>query len=368
MSGIERLYAPPEIGAPGQRRGRERRRDLRLAGLFVLAMAGVAVGALALLRPGLFGGTYLVTAYFADATGLAAGMPVLQSGYAIGLVDTVAPRFPGRDADAVHCPGPAADRPGAVEHPCFRARLRIAGDWPIPVDSRALVGSAGLLQGAAIKIEPGRAGERLADGGRLRDTGRETDLMAQLATLTDSLQALVSETIAPTLASIQQQVRAIEALIGAGDAPGGEDGEGDGEERLAGALASVQRLAAGIESVVDPAQLGRILAAIEEVSVNLREASAGLSSGTAELRVAVRRYGELAGDMRQVVERSEPDVSRSLDDAQYLLQELAATLPPILANIEEATRNLAALSHDLRANPAVILRGRETEDPSPWPR
>ena len=36
---LDRLYAPPEIGAPGKRRALDERRQIFLAGIFVLAMA-----------------------------------------------------------------------------------------------------------------------------------------------------------------------------------------------------------------------------------------------------------------------------------------------------------------------------------------
>jgi phospholipid/cholesterol/gamma-HCH transport system substrate-binding protein len=48
------------------------------------------------------------------------------------------------------------------------------------------------------------------------------------------------------------------------------------------------------------------------------------------------------------------------------MQELAATLTLILTNIEDATRDLSALARDLRNNPAVIIRGREQEEETPW--
>lgn len=38
----------------------------------------------------------------------------------------------------------------------------------------------------------------------------------------------------------------------------------------------------------------------------------------------------------------------------------------ILTNIEDATRNLSALCRDLRSNPAVILKGYEVEEETPW--
>ena len=145
MSRLERLYSPPEIGAPGKREARQRHRDLFYSGLFVLAMAAVAMAALALLMPGLFGGSYRLHAYFLDAAGLGDGIQVIQEGYAIGIVERVTPLFPGRDAEAARCPVPPADAaPRSLALPCFRAALRIQTGETVPA------GEAGASQRVAV--------------------------------------------------------------------------------------------------------------------------------------------------------------------------------------------------------------------------
>lgn len=362
MSGLARLYSPPEIGAPGKRSARARRRDLTLSGLFVLGMGALAVAAFAFLIPGLLGDAYRLTAYFADATGLYVSSQVTQDGYAIGIVERVTPVFPGRDPDAVHCPEPAdrEDRPRAPQLPCFRATLRIRDGWPIPGDSTVVLGSAGLLQGKAVKILPGAAPEVLADGDRIPSAGHEADLVAQLEDLTASLKDLVDKTIEPALASIRDQVQTIRDLLGTG----GE--EAANRDRLAGIFGNLKQLSADMEAAVDPGQIRAILAAVEEVTGNLATVSGTLTDRSADVRRTVRKYGELATEIRGLIAQSKPQVQGSLDDTQYLLQTLAASLVPILGNIEEATRNLSALSRDLRTNPGIVIRGRKVEDRTPW--
>ncbi len=92
MSRLERLYSPPEIGAPGKRQAQSRHRDLFFAGAFVLAMLAVLGVVLTLLSPGLFGG-YGLRAYFLDADGLDRGIDVIQEGFVIGVVQAVDPVF-----------------------------------------------------------------------------------------------------------------------------------------------------------------------------------------------------------------------------------------------------------------------------------
>lgn len=361
MSRLERLYSPPEIGAPGKRDGRARRRDLFYAGLFVLAMGAVAIGAFALVMPGLLGGAYRLTAYFLEAKGLDVGVQVIQEGYAIGIVERVSPVFPGRDPDSGQCPPPPEDAPPrSPALPCFRATLRIRQSWPVPADSLAQLGTAGLLQGDAVKIRPGRSGTLLADGARIAALGRESDLAVQIGRLADSLNRVVEETIAPALASIKAQIQTIETLLGSGA------DQGENRERLSGAFENLRKLSADLEQAVDPKKIAAILGSVEQMSGHLAQVSSKLGGSTLAVQSAVRQYGELAREIRSVVSANKPALRGTLDDTQVLLQEISASLTPILANIEDATRNLSALSRDLRQNPASILQSRKVEERTPW--
>jgi phospholipid/cholesterol/gamma-HCH transport system substrate-binding protein len=358
---LERLYAPPEIGAPGKHRARAQRRDLFLAGLFVLAMVVVAGGALALLLPGLFGRAYRTDAYFLDANGLELGIQVLQEGYVIGLVERVTPVFPGRDAESARCPAPPADAISRhASLPCFRARLRIKDAWPIPRDSVAQLGSAGLLKGDVIKIQPGRSPDLLADGATIAVQARELDLAAQAGHLTAMLKTLVEETIAPTLISLRDQIKTIETLLGT------SDDHSANRARLAGAFENLQTLSARLKEAIDPRAITAILDSVRAMSANLARMTNELKGSAPEIQRAVTNYNELAVDLRGLVRENRPVLQRSLDDTQLLLQELTAALTPILTNIEDATRDLSALSRELRTDPAMLIKNREVEEKTPW--
>ena len=361
MSRLERLYSPPEIGAPGKREARGRHRDLFTAGLFVLAMAAIAIAALTLVIPGLFGGTYRLHAYFLEATGLTEGIQVIQDGYVIGIVERVSPLFPGRDTEAALCPPPPPTVPArSPVLPCFRASLRIQRNWPVPADSLARLGAAGLLQGDAVKIRPGAATDLLPHGAEIAVQGREPDVLAKLSDLSDALAGVVKDTIAPALASIKAQVQTIETLLGTGGDQGGN------RERLAGAFESLQKLSAGLDAAIDPKQIAAILDSVAQMSSHLTEVSSKLGGSTDEVKGAVRQYGELAKEIRGLVSDNKPALQRSLDETQFLLQEISAALSPILTNLQDATRNLSAISRDLRKDPAVIIKGRKVEEQAPW--
>lgn len=359
MSRLERLYSPPEIGAPGKRRAAGRRRDLALAGLFVLAMAAVLVLVLTLLSPGIFRG-YDLRAYFLDADGLDRGIDVMQTGFVVGHVQSVDPVLAG-DADRGECPAAPADR--APQLPCFRATLRIRQDWPVPVGSEARLAPAGLLKGNVIRIMPGAQAESLAPQSTIATLPAEPDLPARVASTLEQAQATIDETIRPTLVQIQSRIQGLLAgMEGTGEAA---DGAGPGES-VNEIFLRLKQLSADIEDIVDPERISAILASVEQLTANLADVSGTLTERSGDVRAAVHSYTALAGDIRRVIAASEPELTASLEDTQLLLQELSAALTPILANVETASRNLAALTGDLRQDPKSLLFRSQEKEPPPW--
>lgn len=364
MSRLERLYSPPEIGAPGKRQAQGRRRDLLLAGVFVLSMAAVVVGVLTLLSPGLFGG-YGLRAYFLDADGLDRGIDVIQEGFVIGVVQSVDPVF-ADDDDRAQCPAFSGER--APDLPCFRATLRIQDDWPVPPKSNAQLAPGGLLQGNVIRIYPSVLAGSLQDDDPITTLDRQPDLPAQIASALEQAQLAIDQTIRPALVQIQQRIQGLlgGGTDGEGVADGGDADSTDMSQGLAEVFGNLKQLSDDIETIVDPEKISAILTAVQEMTENLAKVSATFNDRSADVSQAVQSYDALAGDIRRVVKENEPALAASLDDTRYLLQELAAALTPILANIETSSRNLAALSGDLRQDPKSLLFNSQPKEPSPW--
>lgn len=363
MTSLNRLYSPPELSAPGKREAQSRRRDLTLAGLFVLGMAVVVASAMLWLAPGLLGG-YQLRSYFLEADGLDTGMDVMLEGYTVGRVQSLEPVFLNA-GDRSRCPSPLDRRAPAL--PCFRATLNIRAEWPIPHGSVVQLAPAGLLQGNILRIIPGTAANTLEPGNALATVAREPDLATQIQTTLMQAQRTIDDTIRPTLASIQDRIQRLLSMFG-------DDREGDVTaglgadvgQGLSSVVTNLTLLSQDIEQSVDPDQIQAILGAVQTLSENLAAVSDTLPSRSADIREAVRQYGALADQISETVKGAQPSLQNSLSNAEYALQELAAALAPILANVETASRNLSALSRELREDPVSVLRNREQEDPSPW--
>ncbi len=358
---LERLYQPPEIGAPGIRRGRRQRRDLVLSGLFVLTMAAVLVAVMLLNRPALFGSREL-RAYFAEATGLGRGMDVVLAGEVVGNLGTVKTVLA---ADPEHQYCPSSEQPRSAELPCFRASLRIQRRWPVPIDSHAQLVPASFMGGYEIRIDPGVAAAMLSDRERIATLPRQPDLASQASDALARLQSAIDDSIRPALVQLQQRVRELVVAMGPGEAGEGGVAAAAGEG-LAEVFQNLRDLSVNLKQSVDADRVGSILASVDEASGNLASVSGVLRERSGAMGDAVERYTALGADLQGVVNEAGPAVTDSLDDVRYLLQELSAALAPILANLDTASRNLAALSGDLRQDPKSLLFESKPKERSPW--
>lgn len=368
MSDFERLYTPPAIGAPGRAAARARRRSLRRSGLFVLLMALLLTAVLLLLRFRNLDAIELRT-WLPATDGLTAGALVEQAGYTIGTVVSVTPTFP--DAD-----NSAACNPSATPHPhqpCFEIRLRIDRQWPIPTDSVAILASK-LLQGTVIRIEPGNASTLLADNGSLSGRGDDSDLAAsanqlvvKLGTLLEHVQGIMDQTIAPMLSSINTQVGALQSLTVSDNSDNG-NATGAALKDVAEVLNNLKQLTGDLASPSSQdrdTDIGKMLRATRLAAENVEAITAAVNSRTQEIRNAVSQFTALGERLNKLARNASPGVERAITDTQYLMQETATALTPILNNVDETTRNLLELSRDLRDNPGVLLGGRDSGDNSP---
>lgn len=362
MKGIGRFYSPPEFGAPGRRARRGRRRDLFLAGLFLLFSGALLFWVAVMVSDGL-GRSYPLTAEFEQAPGLKPGAAVEQGGYLIGSVSAVEPLF---EADGML--------------PRFFLRLRIRQDWRLPEDSIATIASAGPLEGNVVKIIPGGSNRALAPGGRIVSGGVSKDMLAHLTDLTGYLRELVDETVKPMLVSLNRQVQALEGVLAGFDAglettkteePRSEMGGGNQNLRnIVTILENMRQVSADLRSqvaAVDPGSVGRVVSAAESSADDVDRLVDSIEARTRDMEAVMQEYMRLAESMNGLVKRNEENVEESLVETRYLLQELGSALHPILGNIEGATRNLLELSRDLRDNPAVVIGGRKKIDNTPLP-
>ena len=374
MSSSERLYIPPQIGAPGRAAARRRRRRLQLTGLFVVSMAAILLAVMALLHYRAVDAIQLTT-WLTFTDGLTPGAPVEQAGYTIGTVTAVTPVFSERGTEppcgeqTPTMATPTASTDSNPMAPCFQVRLRIKRDWPLPDDSVALIGSK-LLKGTLVLIEAGTSETRLEDGDSLIGRADDSDLgaaanelLAKLTELLDHVQGIMDEAVRPMLSSINTQVGALQKLV----APDSPD-DGAALKDIAVVLDNLKQLTGDLAAHGDSERdtdVGKLLRATRVAAENVEGITAAINDRSREIRKAVKQFTQLGTRLNRLAANAGPSIEGSLSDTQYIIQETATALTPILNSIDETTRNLLELSRDLRDNPAVLLQGRDTRDNSP---
>jgi phospholipid/cholesterol/gamma-HCH transport system substrate-binding protein len=388
VNGVERLYTPPQVGAPGRAAARRRRRELRRTGLFVVGMGLLLALVMSLLHYRSLSAIHIDT-YLPFTAGLSPGAVVKQAGYSIGSVTSVAPVFGAERRQIENLGQGCLD---SRNRPCFRIRLRLRSDWNIPDDSQAVIGSS-VLQGAVVRIEPGTSATFLDDGATVAGHGEGSDLeqlQAKIAQILDGVTQAMDQTIRPLLASIEGQMRGLQDLmIGSAPAAGqhpdsgdtgdtGTDAPGGGPALPTAAgnaltdasevLANLRQLTADLAGRADQARdtdIGKLLRATRKAAENVETITADINARSAEIRKAVAQFSQLGEELNELVQNAGPNVQATLTDSQYMIQEIATALTPILNTVDETTRNLLELSRDLRDNPGVLLGGRNTRDNAP---
>jgi phospholipid/cholesterol/gamma-HCH transport system substrate-binding protein len=257
---------------------RRARREL-LVGVFVLVSLAVVVGALfALTDASMFHRRYLLTSIVADASGLRNGDPVRMRGVNIGRV---------RRFDMV-AEGVAI-------------RLEIDRRFTVPVDSRVLVRSSGLLEGMIVDVLPGSERGLLRDRATVRASSAEglLEQAGNLGARTDTILTQIGKIVSP------------------------------------GTAESVARSAALL-----PNLLGALAATIEQERGDLRELGASLRRSAAELERATA-----GGRIGQAVDNADSALIQ-LELAAHSLVHASASLDSILARTERGTGTLGRLTHD----------------------
>ena len=99
--------------------------------------------------------------------------------------------------------------------------------------------------------------------------------------------------------------------------------------------------------------VARILENLGAMSEETQRLVVGLDETRENLDVVV-------GRLDQLLAANDDDIRTAVSDLQQAIEALARRSEAVASNLEDATRNANEFSRQLRANPGVLLRGRET--------
>ena len=205
--------------------------------------------------------------------------------------------------------------------------ISVSSDYKIPTDSRAVLFSAGLMGGKAIKIVYGESKSFVADGGALQ-ADVQTDMLESLANeIVD-----VKESVVKVLDNIDQTITGVDSLI----------------DNNAG---NITAAIANLNSVLEDVKKSKIIDNVDGFCATLSQNGEKLDSIIANIDTVVRSLSEQ--NLGEKLDAAIAQVSSVLTQ----INEGKGTLGNLLTNeklykeLAQASQNLSLLLADLKENP-----------------
>lgn len=278
-----------------------------LVGGFVLAMAGVLFYALYRITGHSAKGDIYFT-HFSNVAGIKEGTVVTYEGFEVGNVSQVEPV-------------------ARENRTAYRITLNLRKPVRIPVDSRALIATPGLLSAPLVEIKEGSGSDILAAGGDIPGS-HSANLMESVAALATELGQITETSIRPMLAQINQNV-------------------GPAMADMRSTIERINRTAGRIDTLFSDKNVqhwSQLLQNADGASANALKLLSDLSMVRAEVEALVK-------DTRGIVSNSGTSIKDSL-------RRIDATL----YQLESAGRNINEFSRTIRENPAALIQSRPPTD------
>lgn len=245
---------------------------------------------------------------YENVVGLQAGAQVHYEGYPVGYINAIEPQL--RDGVRV-----------------FHVDVRVREGWPIPSDSLAAI-ATGIFTAAVIDIDGGSAQDLIAPGEEI--PARESADLFALANEAGGKVSGILDDIAKRTPAMLENVEVISNEL--------------------------RRAMEQVNSLIDNENVGRV----DRILGNVEGATQDVNQLLDGLREAGSNVNSLVVSLDRLFEEEDGDLAEAIDDVRHTTAALASRIDAITANLEDATRNANEFSKQIRENPGILLRGRET--------
>jgi phospholipid/cholesterol/gamma-HCH transport system substrate-binding protein len=104
---------------------------------------------------------------------------------------------------------------------------------------------------------------------------------------------------------------------------------------------------------------------IDRIVGNVDSTAAQFDALVAEVRETRRQLDAVMTRINRLMDEETGEISIALADLRHSLAAVARHADAIASNLEGTTRNLNEVSRQVRDNPGVLIRGRNTEAETP---
>lgn len=297
---------------------RDDKRNYIVVGAFVIMMLVALILWIAVLsgRTGATDAYYIV---YDNVMGLKTGAEILYEGFPVGHIESISPE----------------EREGRRS---YRVDVSVKRDWPIPEDSVAKVTAPGLLSAYVLDIKAGESQTLLEPGSEIQ--GREAESMfAAVNSVADEVLKAIEESVRPLLASLSEGVPGI-------------------VDNVDGFTAELNRTVDQINAILNPANVERV----SQILANLDSATGEFGRLIEGLGGTRQQVDGLIMKLDALLEEDQGELDAAIRDLRHTLAAISRRIDSITSDLETTTRNASEFSRQIRENPGVLVRGRETND------
>jgi phospholipid/cholesterol/gamma-HCH transport system substrate-binding protein len=314
------------------------KREQAAVGLFVLVAAALLIGTI-LAVSGAFsaGGTPHHT-YFKSAGGLTAGAMVRYAGMKAGKVEGV--RVDPKDSTRI------------------QIDFRVRPDIPVKTDSVAKISALGALSDNYLEIGTGTKDGQLAPpGSELKSV--ETLGIGDLGDMVGSLTPIANQ----VMQNLNQRLTELQVTIARVNDLLNDDNRANLNKSLGNlnAILADSRPKVSVSLTNVQAASARLVPLLDNLKTTMNQANAALS-----------HIDSVVVENRQDIRTIVVELKGTLLTASSLMEQLKNTtdnntdnIDQIILNIRQTTENMKQLTDTLKANPSVLIRGKNTKDRKP---
>ncbi len=288
---------------------RDNRLNYVIVGGFVLAALVGLVAAVAALS-GRTGATETYFTHFGNVIGLKVGTQVLYEGYPVGEIDAIEL---GQGEDG---------------RPRYRLTLSVLSEVGLDAESEVLPTAPGFLSAVVLDIQSGRSGRLLEPGGTLASRP-SADVVGALSDVAGQVNVVMEESLRPMLEELSQSLPA--------------------------AAENLERITARASALLGEENVTRV----SNILRNLEDTSGDAAALVADLRQTRLAIDRVLGRVDDLVAGNEASIDQAVLDLQYTLDSVARRIDAVTHNLEGTTRNFNEFSRQIRANPGLLIGGRE---------
>ncbi len=264
--------------------------------------------------------------YYDNVSGIREGTTVTYGGFKVGqLINIVPLRENGKTR--------------------YKLKLAVRSGWPVPSDSFVRVVSPGLLAESQIDISEGKAATVLKPEGVLKSVPA-LDMMSVLNSMGGEFSDISKEGLIPLLKNINRQVDGFGNNI---------PGIVNESRQLVASLNTVSHRLNNLLTEENSKRLGNVINNTDKMTENLVSLSLRLDDITQQLQGLVENSNKLLSD-------NSDDIRQSMLELRKALNSVSQNMETIMYNLDVSSRNISEFSHQIRANPGILLNGKPVKD------